>query len=287
MMRNKLKLPEGGLRPLMPIWTLRKTQAGHKRLFCGLMCLTAALLSGILAAFYSVARPGLTLISPWLDQAVFILLCAAGFIFLVLPCLQLIIQIYTGKTLPFTQKLRGLTQKFFLPLMELLGQVFRIPRDRVRHAFVHTNNTLLHAEKKTYTPENILVLIPHCLQKHHCAQRLTHNLGNCLDCGACSVAGLKRLAGTYGVHVAIVTGGSLARRLVLERRPQCIVAVACERDLTSGIQDVAPMPALGIFNTRPFGPCIDTEVAVAEVEAALRVLLGLPPLDEEHPPHAP
>ena len=76
-----------------------------------------------------------------------------------------------------------------------------------------------------------------------------------------------------------ITG--IARRLVLERRPRCLVAVACERDLTSGIQDVAPMPVLGVFNTRPFGPCIDTDVAIPEVEAALRELLGLPPLEQE------
>ena len=90
--------------------------------------------------------------------------------------------------------------------------------------------------------------------------------------------------------MAVATGGSIARRLVLERRPKCLVAVACERDLTSGIQDVAPMPVLGIFNSRPFGPCIDTAVAIPEVEAALRLLLGLPLLgqelsDQEAPDH--
>ena len=269
----------------MPILNIKKIQRRHKRLFCELMCLTAALLGGILAALYSVSRPGLLLISPWLDFTVFIILCACAFIFLILPCLQLIIQLYTGKSLPLTKELRAVVLKFFLPLMELLGRALRIPRDRVRHAFVHTSNALLHAEKQTYTPENILVLVPHCLQKHHCPYRVTNNLSNCRDCGACAVSGLKRLADTYGVHVALVTGGSLARRLVLERRPKCIVAVACERDLTSGIQDVAPMPVLGVFNSRPFGPCLDTEVALPEVEAALRILLGLPPLDEEGPGH--
>lgn len=274
--------PGGGLQPLIPILNVKKIQARQKRLFCGLLCLTAALLGVILAALYSVARPGLLLISPWFDLAVFICLCVDAFIFLILPCLQLIIQLYTGKALPLTRELRAVALKFFLPLMELLGHILRIPRDRIRHAFVHTNNALLHAEKQIYTPENILVLVPHCLQKHHCPYRVTNNLSNCRDCGACAVSGLKRLADAYGVHVALVTGGSLARRLVLERRPRCIVAVACERDLTSGIQDVAPMPVLGVFNTRPFGPCIDTEVALPEVEAALRGLLGLPPHPEDH-----
>ena len=266
------------LKPLVPDRLAKKTQAGHKRLFCGLMCLTALLAAGVLAAIYSVAAPGLALISPWLERGVLILLSGAALLFLILPCLQLLIQLYTGKSLPLTKELRALTIKFFLPLMELLGRVFRLPKDRVRHAFIHTNNALVRAERRVYTPENILVLAPHCLQNHRCAYRLTHNINNCRSCGQCAVAGLKYLADTYDVHVALATGGSIARRLVLERRPKCLVAVACERDLTSGIQDVAPMPVLGVFNTRPFGPCIDTDVAIPEVEAALRELLGLPPL---------
>lgn len=274
------------LQPLPPAGLAPQTQTGHKRLFCGLMCLTAGLVAGMLLAVYGVAQPGLARLSPWFDHIMLALLCAAVLIFLVLPCVQLIVQLSIGKTLPLTKELRALTSKFFLPLMELLGRVFRLSKDRVRHAFIHTNNALVLAEGRVYTPENILVLAPHCLQNHRCAFRLTHNINNCRSCGNCAVAGLKHLADTYGVYVAVATGGSIARRLVLERRPKCLVAVACERDLTSGIQDVAPMPVLGIFNTRPFGPCIDTDVAIPEVEAALRVLLGLPPLDQAQVNHA-
>ncbi len=274
------------LQPLVPPTLASQTPAGHKRLFCGLMCLTAALASGILLAVYSVAQPGLARLHPWLDRMVLGLLCAGLLVFLILPCVQLIVQLSAGKALPLTKELRALTIKFFLPLMELLGRAFRLSKDRVRHAFIHTNNALVLAERRVYTPENILVLAPHCLQNHRCAFRLTHNINNCRSCGNCAVAGLKHLADTYGVYVALATGGSIARRLVLERRPKCLVAVACERDLTSGIQDVAPMPVLGVFNTRPFGPCIDTDVAVPEVEAALRILLGLPPLAREQADHA-
>ena len=270
---------------LVPARLAEKNQAGHKRLFCGLMCLTALLATGLLAAVYGVARPGLVLLSPWLASAVLFLFGGVALVFLILPCLQLAIQLYAGKSLPLTKELRALTIKFFLPLMELPGRVFRLSKDRVRHAFIHTDNALVRAAKRIYTPENILVLAPHCLQNHRCAYRLTHTINNCRACGNCAVAGLKHLADAYGVHVALATGGSIARRLVLERRPKCLVAVACERDLTSGIQDVAPMPVLGVFNTRPFGPCIDTDVAVPEVEAALRELLGLPRETQEGSDH--
>jgi len=52
-----------------------------------------------------------------------------------------------------------------------------------------------------------------------------------------------------------------------------IVAVACERDLTSGIQDTYPIPVFGIFNRRPFGPCYDTDVDLELVEKGITTFL--------------
>ena len=45
-----------------------------------------------------------------------------------------------------------------------------------------------------------------------------------------------------------------------------IVAVACDRDLTSGIQDIYPLPVYGILNKRQNGPCYDTDVDLEKVE---------------------
>jgi hypothetical protein len=52
--------------------------------------------------------------------------------------------------------------------------------------------------------------------------------------------------------------------------------VACERDLTSGLQDVYPLPALGILNQRPHGPCVDTRVDIERVRQAVLDLIGRP-----------
>ena len=71
------------------------------------------------------------------------------------------------------------------------------------------------------------------------------------------------------MQLAVVTGGTLARKKVLELKPQAIVAVACERDLSSGLQDVYPLPAFGILNERPHGPCVDTKVSLERLRAAV------------------
>ena len=48
-----------------------------------------------------------------------------------------------------------------------------------------------------------------------------------------------------------------------------IMAVACDRDLTSGIQYAHRIPTLGILNRRPHGPCLNTDIYLEELEQAL------------------
>ena len=75
--------------------------------------------------------------------------------------------------------------------------------------------------------------------------------------------------------MAIATGGTIARRIVVQARPRIIVAVACERDLSSGIQDTHPLPVFGVINERPNGPCLDTFVSIRRLESAIRRFIGM------------
>ncbi len=77
--------------------------------------------------------------------------------------------------------------------------------------------------------------VPHHRQHVHCKR-----------CGKCPIKGLVELSEKYGVGLAVATGGTLARRIIVERRPRLIIAVACERDLSSGIQDSYPLPVFGV-----------------------------------------
>ena len=80
--------------------------------------------------------------------------------------------------------------------------------------------------------------------------------------------------------MGVATGGTLARQMVKEIRPKAIIAVACERDLTSGIQDVFPLPVIGVLNERPFGPCFNTRVDIKKVEAAILDILDTEEADD-------
>ena len=122
-------------------------------------------------------------------------------------------------------------------------------------------------------PNQILLLAPHCIQRTDCPHKITVDIENCRRCGGCPVTSLLELRSRYGIKVGMATGGTLARKYVREYRPRAIVAIACERDLTSGIQDANPIPVLGVTNQRPHGPCQNTCFDVPRVEEAIQHFL--------------
>jgi hypothetical protein len=122
-------------------------------------------------------------------------------------------------------------------------------------------------------PDQLLVLVPHCLQNTGCPHKITVEIDNCRRCGKCCMGNLLDLRDRCGVRMGVATGGTLARKLIKDYRPRAVVAVACERDLTSGIQDSNPLPVLGVTNERPFGPCHNTFIDTSRVEEALEFFL--------------
>lgn len=168
--------------------------------------------------------------------------------------------------------LRGLTLKVFYPVLMLAGSFAKGRKEAMQAFVINLNNSLIVKGKRGF--RKILLLMPHCLQIDECKIRLTHNIKNCERCGKCEIRDLIAIAEKNGLDLHVATGGNLARRIVSHADPDAIVAVACERDLSSGIADTYPIPVLGICNERPFGPCVNTRVDLEKVEKAIQVLSG-------------
>lgn len=255
--------------------TLRSIRSSDKLTFVGLLGLTMALFLLGLSAFYVIPYWGLTRFQshlPWIIG----LIAAIGGAFIVLALLVLIAAAMLGHDVVLSRRIRGPAAKFLLPVLVLVGKIAGLNREQVQHAFVAVNNELVMAQcRNGHPPRSILLLLPHCLQDKDCTVKITHNVDNCKRCGKCRIKDLLEVTEQYGVDLAVATGGTLARRIVKEKRPDLIIAVACERDLTSGIQDTIPLPVYGIFNERPFGPCLNTQVAMDCVEAVLREIASL------------
>ena len=259
---NSVKKPEAVVTVVYP-------GKARKRLFIGLAIGTSLLLSFLLLLGWVIPFIGFGNIHPVLPYV-------TGFLFLLavaviaLGTIGLVVHVYTGRPFLGSQRFRGVAVRFFLPVMELLGRLRGVSPEDVRYSFIKVNNELLQTEPHRYAPEKILILLPHCIQRSTCDLRLSHEVNHCRRCGLCPMGGLLDLRDRYGVSLAIATGGTIARRLVVEKRPSFLLAVACDRDLSSGIQDTYPLPVFGLLNERPNGPCFDTLVSLPLVESALR-----------------
>jgi len=252
---------------------IESTYVAKKRLFIGLITGTSVLICLILIFLWLVPTIGLSTIHPVVPW-IFGLLILSAILLVAWASIALILNILLGRKIFFSRKMRGLTIKLFLPLMTMLGRFLNIPKAKIRASFIKVNNELVLGENRRYRPEEMLMLMPHCLQNSRCKIRLTYDIYNCKRCGKCPIAGLLNLSDAYGIKLAIATGGTIARRIVVQNRPKLIIAVACERDLSSGIQDVYPLPCFGVLNQRPHGPCLDTQVPLEHVEWAIKRFLN-------------
>lgn len=162
---------------------------------------------------------------------------------------------------------RGITLKILYPLLMFAGSFLKNKKESFQKFIISLNNKLVKKER-SHT-KKILLLLPHCLQINECNIRLTYNIYNCERCGRCEIKDLIQIADENLLELFVATGGSLARRIINEIKPEAVVAVACENDLSSGIVDTYPLPVLGITNERPFGPCLNTSVDLAKVKEAI------------------
>ncbi len=244
----------------------------RKRTFILLLLVSCVVMVGLSFVLWWVPYVGLANIHaslPW----VLAFLLGFGVLFCLGGALTLLMTIVRGKNLFFNRKIRGVVIRILFPLLVGVGRCFGLSKDEIRRSFVAINNRLVFAESKKVRPERLLILLPHCLQNHECGIRITGDVAKCKGCGKCKIKDLSELSRRHGVSISVATGGTLARRIVIEKKPDMIIAVACERDLTSGIQDSYPIPVFGILNHRPFGPCFDTDVDLTMVETALASFL--------------
>ncbi len=166
----------------------------------------------------------------------------------------------------------ALTVNYFFGFVVRAGEALGFSREKLQSNYINLTNSLVKNQDQRFWSKDILVLAPHCIQEANCPHRVTHDLNNCRKCGKCQIGNLSEIRKDIGFRLEVVTGGTAARQMVKKIKPKAIIAVACERDLMSGIQEVFPHPVLGVVNIRPQGPCFNTEVDWTELERAIKSL---------------
>ena len=241
---------------------------GKKRLFIGLLSISVLIFAVLVTSLlYLAFHPA----SSVLQFVLLIIGFALAFLILVLGLgiLAIVLSLIRHKPLDRFGRMLFKGALSLYPFALTLGKVFRINSDMIMDSFVEVNNQLIRSYQFEVPAERILILLPHCLQKSTCNARITKDPENCRRCGECNISELLKICEETGVKLTVVTGGTLARKVIKDHHPKAIIAVACQRDLSSGILDVRPLPVLGVRNERPYGPCRDTKVDLEKVKEAI------------------
>lgn len=209
---------------------------------------------GAVAALIYLVAPRLAALWPVLPPALWVALATAAS-----ACglwYALLLLSFYGRVPPLPDGL--LERGPYLRLMSFTSHVSRVfgKRDWVEHAAIEVYNALAERRKRRVGKGELLVLIPRCLSKE-------------------ALDGVLAVAGRYEVPVFVATRGQLARRVIRERRPRAVVAVACERDMLTGLRDVAgKLPVLGLTMRLPNGPCRDAMLDLEVMERWVKSWVG-------------
>ncbi len=252
----------------------------NRKIIIGLLVLVGLGLSALGFVLWYVPTIGLKNLHPSLPYVFGVIV--GGMLAVTLGGLVLMgVALIKGRIVVSSPAFRGVLIKLFLPLMMLVGGVAGIPRIRIEQAFIELNNRLvretIRRRGRGLAPNRLVLLMPHCIQYDNCRIKVTREVRNCVGCGRCEIGDLIDVSDKYGVKLFVLTGGTVARRKLVEYRPDAVVAVACERDLTSGVQDAYPLPVIAVINKRPNGYCIETGVNIEDVKRALEDLLNPEP----------
>jgi uncharacterized protein len=210
------------------------------------------LIAGVQLGWY-LTKPRIEQWSPALSNLLQWSVILLAFVFLILVALEAILLLkFRTSLLPYVW-----AEKFLLTLLNKtmwLGQRLGISKDRIGNSFIKAHNLMLKSHAGELSGDTLLVLLPRCLEKETRRQIIERTNGR-------------------AVQIVTAAGGEEARKAIREYRPSVILAIACERDLISGIRDVADkIPVLAIPNKRPEGPCKNTYLHLGELDDALQFI---------------
>jgi hypothetical protein len=225
-----------------------------KALFLVTYFAALAFLTVVSMFLYYLISPRLYAMNPYIDNVVlWLVIITFGAIYI--WSILLLLTIATNINFLLVRKKSGLHIEWLYPMIYKIAGMFKISKDRVGHSLLKVNNALIYATKRQFKSNNLLVLLPRCLDRETREKVIA-------------------LTQKYGCAVFTATGGQSARNMVKKIRPDAIIGVACERDLVSGMSDSPHVvPIIAITNQRPHGPCKDTYIDVDEFEKAVRFLL--------------
>ena len=172
-----------------------------------------------------------------------------------------------------------------IALLRHLLALVRIDERPLLRRLVRDNNRRVRRYLRRSPSRSVLLIVPRCVQRGCRRVDRGGSLAPCLTCRECPLGDLARLADRRGLEALVAYRSHIAFAMARERRPDLILAAACEDRLIKALRSVPEIPAL----LSPLGemvrPCSN---AVLDLDWFARELARLPvaPSPSEEVPRA-
>ncbi|MCI6456595.1 MAG: DUF116 domain-containing protein, partial [Clostridiales bacterium] len=100
-------------------------------------------------------------------------------------------------------KINYLIIRYIFPIISKVGGFINISKDEIRKIFIKINNAYIYSNKYNFNSEDLIILIPHCIQNHNCKLKVTNDIDNCRKCGICKISDLQQLKEKYNTKIFV------------------------------------------------------------------------------------
>ena len=142
---------------------------------------------------------------------------------------------------------------FYLPLRHLF---VKFSDSRTLDKWMASLKNMAHKSAFTKTRKRI-ILAPHCMRAFDCPAYSTREGIQCMSCGKCVFAQLKKDAEKNGYKLFILTGSSFVKRILQMEDADGVLLIACDYELNKVMRAIdkyvvtygIPMERDGCFGT--------------------------------------
>jgi hypothetical protein len=159
-----------------------------------------------------------------------------------------------------------------LQKLEQVATKMGVEETELLRLYVETKNrSLIENFASTPYKERIL-LLPQCLRSKDCPAELGKYGYECQECGRCIIKTIKQASKKLGYKgTFILPGGSIAKNILLELKPQACIGVACFKELVLGSFLCEKLGIIGQGVALLRDGCINTIVDLKSLNDALKV----------------
>ena len=151
---------------------------------------------------------------------------------------------------------------FYSPLKSF-ANLLGLDDSLVDNIGIEVRNKVNKSKFDEISPEDKIIVLPHCLRSAQCEASLKETGIKCTYCGKCAIGVIKKKAEPMGYRVFIVPGSSFVKKIVQQNKFKGVVGVACHVDLNQTMMALEKFSPQGVLLST--SGCFETKVDVSKV----------------------